>query len=296
MDAIVLQNPIHVFLLCRDGNEGAEARSRIRLIAPYVTTTVILCDLADFASIRKTVYIFTRLMSRLDILICNAGACTFSHTRSVDRYEYHFAVNHLGHALLIRLLMPTLNRSCADLPGGDIRIIFISCDSHKWAPEQGIDYEEAYSVNKGLSWKQRYGQSKLANILYARRLAEEYPAITSVSVDPGFTDTKRLALRRRRYLHSESLVRRFGPLFTSAYRSVGGKIHAPKEAAETAVWCAGAWAEDIINGEYYDGIGSVGRCSDIAQDMNEARDLWARTRALLQHIPYRDPPPEPERN
>lgn len=114
---------------------------------------------------------------------------------SKDGYEIQFATNHLGHALLIKLLLPLLEKTAA-APGSDVRIINLTSTAHKSTPSNGIDFATLKTDQASLGsfvqpskWM-RYGQSKLANVLYAQELARRYPNIKSVSVHPGFIKTE----------------------------------------------------------------------------------------------------------
>lgn len=120
----------------------------------------------------------------LDGLVCNAGIMRQGERRVVDGIEEHFAVNHLGHFLLTRLLVPRVQAA----PQG--RVIVVSSSAWKWAPEAGIDLDDLagqrdYSANRA------YGQSKLANALFSLELARRSAGsrTTSNSVNPGPVDT-----------------------------------------------------------------------------------------------------------
>jgi NAD(P)-dependent dehydrogenase (short-subunit alcohol dehydrogenase family) len=105
-----------------------------------------------------------------------------------DGYEIQFGTNHLGHALLIKLLLPTLQRTADETKGGaDPRIVLLASKGMTLHPTGGIVFDELRTTQENLAfahWR-LYGQSKLANILYAAELARRLPQITSVSVHPG---------------------------------------------------------------------------------------------------------------
>ncbi|OJJ95150.1 hypothetical protein ASPACDRAFT_48254 [Aspergillus aculeatus ATCC 16872] len=99
---------------------------------------------------------------------------TFLSRVTVDGYEIQFGTNHLGHALLIQKLPPQLQATAAE--GHDVRVI--AFDSLRTTQE--------YPIFAG--WI-RYGQSKLANLLYARELAHRYPELSSISLTHGVVNT-----------------------------------------------------------------------------------------------------------
>lgn len=104
-----------------------------------------------------------------------------------ETYEIQFGTNHLGHALLTKLLLPVLLTTAAQADS-DVRVINVSSLGHALAPRKGIEYDQA--ALERYSTMQRYGNSKLANILHAQELQRRHPSITATAVHPGviFTD------------------------------------------------------------------------------------------------------------
>ncbi|KAL0571555.1 hypothetical protein V5O48_010404, partial [Marasmius crinis-equi] len=176
--------PEHIFFSGRDSRKADSVIEEAKAIAPNAQVTFIQCDLASLESVKEAAAQFTSLSSRLDVLVCNAGIMAVPAALTKDGYEVQFGTNHVGHALLIKLLMPSLLRT-ADEPQSDVRIIILSSVGHRFHPSGGIRFDtlrEPDTIgNAGL----RYGQSKLANVLYAKELARRYPKITSVAVHPG---------------------------------------------------------------------------------------------------------------
>jgi NAD(P)-dependent dehydrogenase (short-subunit alcohol dehydrogenase family) len=141
-------------------------------------------ELAAPTSVVACAQLVDRLGVALDGLICNAGIMRQGERRILEGIEEHFAVNHLGHFLLVRLLLPRVRAA----PQG--RIVVVSSSAWKWAPPSGIDFDDLagrrdYSANKA------YGQSKLANALFAAELARRLAGTTTTAnaVNPGPVDT-----------------------------------------------------------------------------------------------------------
>lgn len=111
--------------------------------------------------------------------MCNAGIMNQAAELSKDGYEIQFATNHMGHALLIKLLLPTLLKTVdSQQPGrqGDVRIVILSSAALATTPKTGVEFETVKTAQNHFSsmnggWI-RYGQSKLANALYAAELAK----------------------------------------------------------------------------------------------------------------------------
>lgn len=51
------------------------------------------------------------------------------------------------------------------------RIVVVSSLAHNWAPSGGIDFKDMHFQKKAYSAGAAYGQSKLANLLFAKHLA-----------------------------------------------------------------------------------------------------------------------------
>lgn len=85
--------------------------------------------------------------------------------------------------ILIKLLLTAKD------PDVDVRIVTLSSVAREWAPKGGLQLHTVYSEQRKISSRKRYGESKLANILYTNELARRYPAIRCVSVHPGSVNT-----------------------------------------------------------------------------------------------------------
>ena len=141
-------------------------------------------DLADLGSVRAFAARFAAAGTPLDILLNNAGlGLQPIRALTVDGFERQFGTNHLGHFALTGLLMPALLRATAP------RVVAISSIAHRRGRIDFADLQGArrYSGNKA------YGQSKLANLLFAfeldRRARAAGLALTSVAAHPGVART-----------------------------------------------------------------------------------------------------------
>lgn len=70
-------------------------------------------DLASLQSVKQFAEEFNSKYDRLDILINNAGLVVApeDNKKTVDGFELHFGVNHLGHFLLTNLLLEPLKNA-----------------------------------------------------------------------------------------------------------------------------------------------------------------------------------------
>jgi retinol dehydrogenase-12 len=98
-------------------------------------------DLTSFQSVKRCVADFMAQEERLDILFLNAGIIRVAPGKTKEGYEIHFGLNYVGHALLSRLLLPTLMRT-AQKPDADVRVIVVSSEGHAMAPEGGVQFDK----------------------------------------------------------------------------------------------------------------------------------------------------------
>ena len=181
-------NAAHIFFTGRNTRKANDLIAKVRQSLPTTRLTFIECDLTSFASVKTAAERFLSSSARLDVLMCNAGIMAIDPSTTKDGYEIQFQVNHLSHALLIELLLPTLRKTASS---SDVRIINLSSVGYRLAPRQGIDFAtlrtsqaKLGTMIPGPKWC-RYGQSKLANLLYPAQLAAHHPELLSVSVHPA---------------------------------------------------------------------------------------------------------------
>lgn len=181
-----------------------------------------------------------------------------------EGYEAQFGTNHVGHALFTNLLLPKMIDT-AKLPESDVRIVSVSSLGHHMAPKGGIILDQA--TLKTFTPAQLYGQSKLANILFAKALAKRYPKILSVAVHPGFIKTELYSpVKRARWIVNFALSN-FGRLVFSDV----------KFGALNQLWAATAPRKEVVNGEYYMPVGQGITASKYARDEGLADKLWEWT-------------------
>ncbi|CAF1130387.1 unnamed protein product [Adineta steineri] len=149
----------------------------------------VFCDLNSLTSIKKCAEKFISENTPLNILILNAGIFNYNFTQTIDGLEQVMGVNHIGHAYLTQLLMPTL---IANAPS---RIVILSSELHAGPPlnYQALDHMSSTETNakKDFGMIRSYQQSKLANMLFARALTSHYKdeQITAYSLHPGVIAT-----------------------------------------------------------------------------------------------------------
>ncbi|XP_025033223.1 dehydrogenase/reductase SDR family member 13-like [Python bivittatus] len=218
----------------------------------------MILDLANLDSVRAFAETFLRSEPRLDILINNAGVTDNSKTE--DGFNQAFQVNHLAHFLLTHLLLDRLKR-CAPS-----RIIVVSSESHQIGK---IDFQNIHKPTEG-KWKafKSYSNSKLANILHVRELANrlEGSNVTSYAVHPGFIKT--------------NIVCSFMGWFQVSFLFLKPFLQDCNEGAQTTIYCATEEGIEMLSGRYF------ARCQQKepwpqARDDVLAKKLWEFSERLL---------------
>lgn len=242
----------------------------IKKAVPSANVTYLKLDLTSFSSISNAVREFREMSNRLDLLLNNAGIMATPLATTEEGYESQFGTNYMGHALLTKLLLPTL-LSTASEPCSDVRIVNLTSEGHRLAPEPaGILFEKSALDQKGV-WT-RYGQSKLANILFTRELAKRYLPIRSVAVHPGLIKTSLYEPTQRSNAILRYGLKVMGPLVMSDVRT----------GALTQLWAAGAHKDQVESGTYYTPIARANLGSKRAQDDQLAEWLWDWTESELK--------------
>ncbi|EXJ67729.1 uncharacterized protein A1O5_09075 [Cladophialophora psammophila CBS 110553] len=179
--ALAHGNPAHLILLARSQSRVESIMSRIKEINPAIKVDFVPVSLDDFDSVRAAAATINGKISKLDILINNAGIMAIEqYTTNKNGIEIQFATNHLGHFLFTKRLFPKI---LAAGPGS--RIVNLTSLGHKIGPVRLEDYN--FSDGKEYDPWSSYGQSKTANVLFSLYLANKLRGrgIQSYAVHPG---------------------------------------------------------------------------------------------------------------
>jgi len=273
-----------VVMACRDILAAEPAADKLRHAGGQIE--VLPLDLANQSSIHGFVDAYRgRPLPPLAGIVCNAGAQSVSApTRTSEGYETTFGVNHLGHYLLARLMLPDLAEGA--------RITFVASNVHDPKQKTGMPvprYENAKALAHDFepgaeAGKVRYTTSKLCNIYnafeLARRLAASTdPRLQSILVnafDPGMMPGTGLA-------QTYSPVMRFAwhyilPAMTLFQHNVNTPAKSGKRLAQLA-----SGSEGKASGKYFSD-GHETRSSDASYDRANASELW-NSSADMTHLP-----------
>lgn len=264
--------PQQIWLAARSPDKAQTAVDEIRAQVPDAPIRTLQMDLSSFASVRRAAREFAAASDRLDILMLNAGVMACEAGLTEDGYEVQFGTNHMGHALLTKLLLPVLERTAAARTAGaaNVRVVVLSSGGHKLGPKEGICFDTLKTPCADIGTMTRYGQSKFANILFARRLAQLYPWLTAAAVHPGVVRTNLIEGASGLPAAARLLVA--GPLVSWFLTSVS-------EGTRNQLWAA--VADGVESGEYYEPVGVAGRARALGRNDGLARALWEWTEAEL---------------
>lgn len=173
-----------VTLAVRSLDKGVKAKSELCALAPAADFTVVELDVASLASIQKFATEWQKKnKSGLDLLINNAGVMAIPRRTTVDGFEMQFGTNHLGHFALTGQLLPALAKRSGS------RVVNVSSTAHRAGT---MDWNDLMGEKSYSPWR-RYGQSKLANLLYTSELNARLEAaglnVTSMAAHPGYAAT-----------------------------------------------------------------------------------------------------------
>jgi NAD(P)-dependent dehydrogenase (short-subunit alcohol dehydrogenase family) len=172
-----------VIIASRDNAKSAEAATAITAALPSSTVEAAQLDLASLSSIRAFSERIRAGNDHIHMLINNAGVMAAPHARTADGFELQFGTNHLGHFALTGLLLPLLYGR------PDARVVTVSSNNHKSAR---MNFDDLQGERQYSRWG-AYGQSKLANLLFAfeleRRLTAAGWPLISVAAHPGYSAT-----------------------------------------------------------------------------------------------------------
>lgn len=277
----------HIIIASRNLPRVEEAVRNLIAETDYPHIEGMAIDLASLTSVRQFTQDFIAgERPPLQAIVCNAGIQIVSDTLyTEDGFEMTFGVNHLGHFLLVNLMLPHL--------GDRSRIVFVSSDTHNPDANTGMPYPQyqnakllAFPNDKdndtdiGNTGRRRYTTSKLCNIFctyeLSRRSSKQQLNITVNAFNPGLMLDTKLA---RDYSQAE-----LSALSTTISPSVLEKAKDSKTTGSILARLILDRSLDNITGKYFDGFDEI-KSSDESYDENKAAELWESSMELVKFLP-----------
>jgi NAD(P)-dependent dehydrogenase (short-subunit alcohol dehydrogenase family) len=275
-----------VIIASRDLAKSREAERSIIAQTGTSQVAAMELDLGSLDSVRRFGADFAaRNFPPIGAIVCNAGIQVVSAiTYNGDGYETTFAVNHLGHFLLVNLLLRYLDDRA--------RIVVVSSGTHNPDQFTGMpkpDYTDATSAAKreagadpASTGRRAYTTSKLCNVMFtyelSRRLkAEGHHRISVTAFDPGLMPGTGLARDYRPF------QKFFWNFVLPALRFIPGVNGASKSGDDLARLALDPQLEGV-SGKYFVGRKSVPSSKE-SYDERKAAELWDSSVSMVHLKP-----------
>lgn len=228
-------------------------------------------DLSSLASIEDFGRAMRAADEAIDAFVANAGVMALpAATRTRDGFETQVGVNHLGHYAAIGWVFPLIERAGRET--GDARVVVVSSEAHRIA-SRGLRRDDLFGETRYGAWTQ-YGQSKLANVLFANELARrcEGRGVTVASLHPGAVDTE-----LGRYLQPPDAEVKWWQ--KKLYNFIRKFLKTPEQGAATSVFLARDIERGVANGKYFSDCREK-TPAKTCLDEDDALWLWNRSAEL----------------
>jgi WW domain-containing oxidoreductase len=224
-----------------------------------------VCELSEPESVQACVEAVTEFGQPIDAIICNAGIMAIPELEQLYGYERQFFTNHIGHFILVTGLLDQLS--------DDGRVVMVSSYGHKAAPSEGIQFDNLSGEHGYGAWP-AYGQSKLANLLFAKELARRFDEDdtnrVANAIHPGVIDTN---------------LGRHMNAFMRAGMTLGGKLFfkSTEQGAATQTYAAVHPVAAESNGEYFADC-NLAKSSRKSHDVDLAKRLWDESETIVERL------------
>jgi NAD(P)-dependent dehydrogenase (short-subunit alcohol dehydrogenase family) len=265
-----------VILAVRNQAKGEAAVNTLRADLPQATLSTRRLDLASLASVAALGGQLTAEARPIDFLINNAGIMALPNREvTEDGFEMQLGANHLGHFALTGHLLPLLRAANA-------HVVSMSSLANRFGR---LNFDDPQSERRYSAWR-AYGQSKLANLMFARELQRRSRlagwGIRANAAHPGGTMTNLQTTGPNSGLDRPSLQSRIGAL---TYRIPGVWQQVP-QGILPALYAA--VSPEAQGGGYYgpDGFGEMtggpapATIASRALDQAAAERLWTLSSEL----------------
>lgn len=265
-----------VVMAARDADKNAAAMAALRAAMPAADLEQCIVDLASLASVREAARRLLAEPRPLHGLILNAGIMATPLGHTTDGFEQQFGVDHLGHFLLARELLPRLVESAP------ARVVILSSAGHRMGD---IDLDDPNFARREYDPFLSYGAAKTCNVLHAVEIDRRFRdrGVRAFAVHPGGIHTE-----LGRYMTPE-VIQSLMARISERPQALTWKT--PEQGAATTVWAATSTLLDGRGGEYCedcnvspivddDSLAAIGVAAR-AVDPVRARELWDLSERLV---------------
>ena len=246
-----------IYFIARNEKKAEDLAKEIENLSGMIPYSII-ADLSSQKEIKRAADEFKSLNIPLHILLNNAGLINMERKETVDGFEEVFALNHLAYYSLTQLLLDNIKN------GSPSRIVNVSSGAHAFV--KGFNFDDVQSLS---SYKpfQVYGYSKLANILFTKKLASLLKD-ENVSVNclhPGVVGT--------------AFGQNNGSLQKVLFFIAKPFIRSPEKGAESSVYLCSSPEVSNTTGEYFYNC-KIEKTTKWARSEEDAERLWLLSREL----------------
>ena len=240
-----------IVFVARNEGKGEQLKAELKE-ATGKEPTMILANLSSQAEVKSAAEKFLSMEKPLDILLNNAGIMNRERSITEDGLEEVFSVNHLAYFTFTLMLIDKLKSTEGS------RVVNVASGAHQFVKEMNFGDLQSEKVYKPM---QVYGQSKLANILFTKSLANKLMdhGVTVNCLHPGFVSTGIGSNNKGIWNILMSLARPFA--------------RNTDKGAETSVYLCSSPEVKDISGEYFVDC-KIEKVSDAAKSSDQADKLW----------------------
>ena len=240
-----------IVFVARNEGKGEQLKAELKE-ATGKESTMILANLSSQAEVKSAAEKFLSMEKPLDILLNNAGIMNRERNITEDGLEEVFSVNHLAYFTFTLMLIDKLKSTEGS------RVVNVASGAHQFVKEMNFGDLQSEKVFKPM---QVYGQSKLANILFTKSLANKLAdhGVTVNCLHPGFVSTGIGSNNKGIWNILMSLARPFA--------------RKTDKGAETSVYLCSSPEVKDISGEYFVDC-KIEKVSDAAKSSDQADKLW----------------------
>ncbi len=240
-----------IVFVARNEEKGEQLKAELKE-ATGKESTMILANLSSQAEVKSAAEKFLSMEKPLDILLNNAGIMNRERNITEDGLEEVFSVNHLAYFTFTLMLIDKLKSTEGS------RVVNVASGAHQFVKEMNFGDLQSEKVFKPM---QVYGQSKLANILFTKSLANKLAdhGVTVNCLHPGFVSTGIGSNNKGIWNILMSLARPFA--------------RKTDKGAETSVYLCSSPEVKDVSGEYFVDC-KIEKVSDAAKSSDQAEKLW----------------------
>ena len=247
----------NIFFIARNNLKAQNLSDKIEFISGK-RPKFFIADLASLKNIKESALEFISLDMPLHVLLNNAGLINNNRKETVDGFEEVFSINHLAYFYLTHLLLDKLKE------GTPSRIINVSSGAHAFV--KGFNFDDVNSLKEYKPFKV-YGYSKLANILFTKKLSQvlENENIIVNCLHPGVVGT---GFGQNNGIFSKILFNLSKPFMRSS-----------EKGAETSIYLCSSPDVSDVSGQYFYNC-KIAKTTSWANNQEDADRLWDLSKKL----------------